>query len=137
MTFGETMQDILLSAPVQMTMRASVAATSSNTPLCAYYNETTGSWEEDGLVTGGATVSTSNAAGLRDLNVTCWSFHFSDFTILADEVGAGFEPVELVRTRSSRTLKSYQNCRHYKCGRIHDGAGSWVSREYAKRSSYE
>ncbi|CAN0479873.1 unnamed protein product, partial [Ectocarpus sp. 8 AP-2014] len=41
-------EDIPLSAPVQMTMRASVAKTSFSTPLCAYYNENTGRWEEDG-----------------------------------------------------------------------------------------
>ncbi|CAN0192654.1 unnamed protein product, partial [Ectocarpus sp. 13 AM-2016] len=88
-------EDIPLSAPVQMTMRASVATTSSSTPLCAYYNENTGRWEEDGLVAEGVTMSTSKTAGLRDLNVTCWSFHLSDFTIIAEDIGASFEPVEL------------------------------------------
>ncbi|CAM9247691.1 unnamed protein product, partial [Ectocarpus sp. 12 AP-2014] len=90
-------EDITLSAPVRMTMRASMATTSSNSPSCAYYNEITGLWDEDGLVTEAAItpMDESNAAGLTDLNVTCWSFHLSDFTISADEVGSSFQHVDL------------------------------------------
>ncbi|CAB1100229.1 unnamed protein product [Ectocarpus sp. CCAP 1310/34] len=90
-------EDITLSAPVRMTMRASMATTSSKSPSCAYYNELTGLWDEDGLVTEAAItpIDESNAGGLTDLNVTCWSFHLSDFTISADEVGSGFQHVDL------------------------------------------
>lgn len=81
-------------------MRASMVTTSSNSPSCAYYNEVTGLWDEDGLVTEAAItpMDESNAAGLMDLNVTCWSFHLSDFAISADEVGSGFQQVDLVST---------------------------------------
>ncbi|CAM9462230.1 unnamed protein product [Ectocarpus sp. 4 AP-2014] len=90
-------QDIALSAPIRMTMRASMATTSSNSPSCAYYNEVTGLWDEDGLVTEAATtpMDEGHAAGLTDLNVSCWSFHLSDFTISADEVDSGFQHVDL------------------------------------------
>ncbi|CAM9342946.1 unnamed protein product, partial [Ectocarpus sp. 12 AP-2014] len=90
-------QDIALSAPIRMTMRASMATTSSNSPSCAYYNEATGLWDEDGLVTEAAKtpMDAGHAAGLTDLNVSCWSFHLSDFTISADEVGSSFQHVDL------------------------------------------
>ncbi|CAM9178731.1 unnamed protein product [Ectocarpus fasciculatus] len=90
-------EDIALSAPVRMTMRASIATTSSNSPSCVYYNEITGLWDEDGLVTEAAItpMDKSNGAELMNSNITCWSFHLSDFTISADEVRSGFQNVDL------------------------------------------
>ncbi|CAM9220320.1 unnamed protein product [Ectocarpus sp. 12 AP-2014] len=90
-------QDIALSAPIRKTMRASMATLSSSSPSCAYYNENTGLWDQDGLATEAATtpIDEGHAAGLTDLNVSCWSFHLSDFTISADEVGSSFQHVEL------------------------------------------
>lgn len=90
----------MLSAPARMTLRASVAAASTVVPSCVYYNVDTGSWDTAGIATESIAISMDEGdEGNRrvDVNVTCTSFHLSDFTISSDDVDAAFRPVMLVR----------------------------------------
>lgn len=93
-------QDVALSAPARMTMRASVDSPARNIPSCSYYNEEIGSWDESGLVTESMAVSAGEsfeAQGQSDVIFTCFSFHLSDFTVSSMEMEASFRPVDLVR----------------------------------------
>lgn len=83
-----------------MTLRASVAAASEIVPSCSYYNEGIGSWDSEGLATDSIAVSVDegdDGDGRIEVNVTCISFHLSDFTITADDIDGAFRPVTLVR----------------------------------------
>lgn len=94
-------QDATLLAPVRITMAASVAAAqhSSAIPSCSFYNEGVGAWDAAGLAIESMTVLSSGDGEGRDVNLTCLTFHLSDFTVSADELEAAFRPVSLVRER--------------------------------------
>lgn len=90
-----------------MMLRASagVASFSMAQSSCVYYNEDTGTWDTAGLATDSVYMSAVDEAddnnGRVDVNVTCLSFHLSDFTISADEAEAAFRPVSLVSIATS------------------------------------
>eukprot|EP00752_Nemacystus_decipiens_P006049 g5460.t1 len=93
-----TILDIALSAPARMTLKASAATASTVMPSCVYYNEESGSWDTAGLVMDSIATLTdqgNDGNGWVDMNVTCLSFHLSDFTISSDEIDAAFRPVTL------------------------------------------
>lgn len=97
-------QDAPLLAPVRITMRASASSASgedSIIPTCSYYNEGAGSWNTAGLATESMTVSSPSSSGGGqgggvDVNLTCLSFHLSEFTVSTEEIEAAFRPVSLV-----------------------------------------
>lgn len=86
-------------APVRITMAASVISGphSGAIPSCSFYDEATGGWDSAGLATDSMTVSPSGNGTRSEVNLTCFSFHLSDFTVSADELDAAFRPVSLVR----------------------------------------
>lgn len=88
-------------APVQITMVASIAAAqiSGAFPSCSYFNEDVGAWDAAGLATESMTVLSSGDGAGVDVNLTCLSFHLSDFTVSTDGLEAAFRPVSLVRER--------------------------------------
>lgn len=108
-------QDVPLLAPVRITMRASVSSGSHklSVPTCSYYNEDVGAWDAAGLATESLS-SSSDDGGEKDVNLTCLSFHLSDFTVSADAVDAAFRPVSLVseiRCCQPRDIHSTGQCR--------------------------
>lgn len=78
-------------------MRASVSSEPQDdgVPTCSYYNEDVGAWDTAGLATESLS-SSADDGGEGDVNVTCLSFHLSDFTVSAEGVEAAFRPVSLV-----------------------------------------
>eukprot|EP00903_Cladosiphon_okamuranus_P018201 g16743.t2 len=91
-------EEIVLSAPVRMTLRASAAVASKVVPSCVYFNENAGSWDTAGLATDSIAISMDegdDGNGRVNVIVSCLSFHLSDFTISSDEVDAAFRPVTL------------------------------------------
>eukprot|EP00903_Cladosiphon_okamuranus_P005952 g5878.t1 len=90
-------EDAPLLAPVQITMRASVSSGSheSSVPTCSYYNEEIGAWDAAGLATESLSSSSDDGGEEGDVNLTCFSFHLSHFTVSADAVEAVFQPVSL------------------------------------------
>lgn len=89
-------QDIPLSAPVAMTMKASVASEEEQLPSCSFFNENTGSWESEGLILDSLTVLSNGGGGGISYDVSCMSFHLSDFTVTTTEIEPVFQPVTLV-----------------------------------------
>lgn len=85
-----------------MTMTASVASAlhSGPIPSCSYFNEEAGDWDSAGLATESMTVLPSGDGGGSEVNLTCVSFHLSEFTVSADELNAIFTPVSLVREKN-------------------------------------
>jgi len=71
-------------------------------PSCSYYDEGAGRWDSAGLVIE-AIATFSSAAGEQageldnplDVNLTCLSFHLSDFTLSTEAVDAAFKTVPL------------------------------------------
>lgn len=101
-------QDIALSAPVRMTLRASATVASNLVPSCVYYNEGTGSWDTAGLAMDSIATwmdEGDDGNGWMDVNVTCLSLHLSDFTISSDDVDAAFRPVTLVSKQPPKHFK--------------------------------
>lgn len=92
-------QDTALLAPVRITMAAWVTSgpNSSAIPSCSFYNEGAGAWDASGLATESMAVLPSEDGGGSEVNLTCLSFHLSDFTVSAYEIGASFRPVSIVR----------------------------------------
>lgn len=88
-------QDIPLAAPVTISLRASVVSV-AKLPSCSYYNEETGRWDSSGLVLDSVTELSVGEAGEMDIQITCVSFHLSDFTATTTEVEPVFQPVTLV-----------------------------------------
>eukprot|EP00752_Nemacystus_decipiens_P011504 g10216.t1 len=95
-------QDVALLAPVRITMSASMTSTPAGSaiPSCSYYNEGTGEWNSAGLAFESMAMSPSGDGAGSKVNVTCLSFHLSDFTVSADEVDAVFRPVSLTAAGS-------------------------------------
>lgn len=91
-------QDIVLLAPATITMTARLTS-ASETPWCAYYNVETAEWEADGLVVESASVHMADASdGSRsEVEVSCTSYHLSDFAVSTTQSDGVFTPIELVR----------------------------------------
>ncbi|CAM9699138.1 unnamed protein product [Ectocarpus sp. 12 AP-2014] len=87
-------EDIALTGPVQLTMRASMAST-AQLPSCSYYNEDTGRWDSEGLAIGAVAVPTNAGDSAVDVLVSCVTFHLSDFGVATTEVEPVFQPVTL------------------------------------------
>ena len=88
-------QDIPLAAPVTMLMRASIAPT-EDIPSCSYYNEENGLWDSSGLAIYSVQELSVAEGGDVDVEVSCSTFHLSDFTATTTEVEPVFQPVTLV-----------------------------------------
>lgn len=76
-------------------MKASVAP-EAQLPSCSFFNENTERWESEGLVLESATVLSNEGDGATSYDVSCVSFHLSDFSVTTTEVEAIFQPVTLV-----------------------------------------
>ena len=100
-----TKQEMLLSAPVTITMKASLNST-LDTPWCAYYNNETKKWEEDGLAIVTVSPREPSAEEGDDLEVyiSCLSYHLSDFAVSTTDSDGIFAPVALVRWWSERPI---------------------------------
>lgn len=83
---------------MMITMKASLT-TSSDVPWCAYYNEATEKWDDDGLVIESVYAQASGEAESDSLQVdlSCVSYHLSDFAVSTTEAEGIFTPVKLVR----------------------------------------
>lgn len=88
-------------------MRSSVAS-GNHVPSCSFYDEDTGVWKSDGLVV--ESVSAKGAGGGEGLgsevNISCISYHLSDFAVSTTQPESVFAPVKLVRR--TRIGMSYQ-----------------------------
>lgn len=78
-----------------ITMTATMTS-ASESPWCAYYNEETEEWEAGGLAV--ASVSSQSADG--GVELSCVSYHLSDFGVSTTEYEEGgfAEELDLVRT---------------------------------------
>ncbi|CAM9102892.1 unnamed protein product [Laminaria digitata] len=88
--------DIPLTAPVTITTRASLNS-ALDTPWCAYYNNDTRQWEEDGLVIAEVSpraLSEGGSDGL-EIEISCLTYHLSDFAVSTTGSDGVFAPVEL------------------------------------------
>lgn len=96
-----------MTAPVTITMKTSLNS-ALDTPWCAYYNNETRAWEDDGLAVVAASSGTPSAGEDNDLEVdiTCLSYHLSDFVASTTDADGVFAPVELVRSLSSLTVRN-------------------------------
>lgn len=88
-------QYIPLAAPVVMTMEASLTS-EAHLPSCSYFNEANDRWGSEGLALNSVTVRSDGGVGTVDVDVSCASFHLSDFTVTTEEVEPIFQPVTLV-----------------------------------------
>ena len=72
----------------------------SDMPWCAYYNNETRGWVEDGLVIAAVSPVTlgEGASDGLELQVSCLSYHLSDFAVSTTGSDGVFTPVELVKT---------------------------------------
>ena len=80
-------------------MKVSLNST-SDTPWCAYYNNETREWEDDGLVIA-AVFPWAVGEGESDAlgaDISCLSYHLSDFAVSTTGSDGVFAPVELVRS---------------------------------------
>lgn len=71
----------------------------SEIPWCAYYNEETSEWEADGLVVESVSVQVADASESNgsEVDVSCTSYHLSDFAVSTAQSDGVFAPIELVR----------------------------------------
>lgn len=116
--------------PVRITMETSAPSASPHSdgdiPSCSYYDEGAGGWDVAGLATESVTVFPSGDSDQGGaVNLTCLSFHLSDFTVSSDVVHAAFTPVSLVRDNdfplANRMMAAARNYVVYlaKCMYIH------------------
>lgn len=78
-----------------MFMRASVFSI-AELPSCSYFNEETGLWDTSGLVLDSISKLSVGEDGEVDIQISCLSFHLSDFTVTTTDVDPVFQPVTLV-----------------------------------------
>ena len=76
-------------------------------PSCSYYDEEAGRWDSAGLAIEAAEEEVVSAGEVRGdsvngVNLTCQSFHLSDFTLSTEEVDAAFRTVPLVSCAGDR-----------------------------------
>ena len=96
-------------------MKASLNST-SDTPWCAYYNNETREWQEDGLLVAAvspATLGEEEEGEALEADISCLSYHLSDFAVSATDSDGVFAPVELVRVCPNgvaRLLAQYESC---------------------------
>lgn len=92
------------SASLSASPSSSTPSFSDYVPSCSYYDEELGDWVTDGLVIDSVEGKEEAEAAVAggdaiDVNVSCFTFHLSDFAVATTDVESAFQPVPLVSQR--------------------------------------